>query len=318
VKKLAVLVVAVVLLALPAAVLADPPSPDNQAGREMLGLVPPHNGAAKSGGSGGGLLYHGGPVVKGDKSIAIYWNPAGYDMGTGYASTINGFLTDVAADSGKATNVYWANTQYGDSLGKIPYSSAFRGAIVDPYPFPTTGQCTDTVAVTTVCLTDLQLRTEIERVLLTTKTTTDQSTIVFMFTPRNVGSCYSSSSCAFSSYCAYHSDMTVGGVRTLYANQPYTESLPSACAAGQRPNGNDADSTINVVSHEHNEAITDPLGSAWYDRRGYENGDKCAWSFGSPLGATSYGQYNQTIGTNHYYLQREWSNASSGCVLQGL
>jgi hypothetical protein len=39
------------------------------------------------------------------------------------------------------------------------------------------------------------------------------------------------------------------------------------------------------VSHEHNEAITDPLGNAWYDLVGYENIDKCAWNFGSQLGA---------------------------------
>ncbi len=28
--------------------------------------------------------------------------------------------------------------------------------------------------------------------------------------------------------------------------------------------------------------------------------------------------YNQVINGNHYYLQREWSNVSSGCVLTGV
>ena len=32
------------------------------------------------------------------------------------------------------------------------------------------------------------------------------------------------------------------------------------------------------------------------------------------LGSTQYGQYNQVIGTGKYYLQEEWSNASSSCV----
>ena len=77
-------------------------------------------------------------------------------------------------------------------------------------------------------------------------------------------------------------------------------------------------STINVASHEHNEAITDPQGSAWYDRRGQENGDKCAWNFGSALGTTGSGSYNQLINGHTYWLQQEWSNKSSGCVLQGL
>jgi hypothetical protein len=72
-----------------------------------------------------------------------------------------------------------------------------------------------------------------------------------------------------------------------------------------------------VTSHEHNEAITDEQGSAWYDNQGYENGDKCAWTFGTAQGSTAYGQYNQKIGSGTYYLQREWSNYSGGCVLTG-
>jgi hypothetical protein len=73
-----------------------------------------------------------------------------------------------------------------------------------------------------------------------------------------------------------------------------------------------------VASHEHNEANTDPLLNAWYDSNGEENGDKCAWSFGTPLGSTTHGQYNQVIGTGKYWLQREWSNRNGGCVLRGL
>ena len=87
--------------------------------------------------------------------------------------------------------------------------------------------------------------------------------------------------------------------------------------AGQHPNNDDADATINVTSHEHNETITDEQGNAWYDSAGNENGDKCAWNFGPALGSTAYGQYHQVIGSGKYYLQQEWSNHSSGCVLTG-
>src|SRR5205807_1954040 len=85
---------------------------------------------------------------------------------------------------------------------------------------------------------------------------------------------WSGTQCAFSYFCAYHSWYGSGSTVTLYANQPYTMTVPSACDSGQHPNGDDADPTINVVSHEHNEAITDEQGNAWYDRVGYENGDK--------------------------------------------
>ena len=68
----------------------------------------------------------------------------------------------------------------------------------------------------------------------------------------------------------------------------------------------------SILAHELEETVTDPLGTAWYDSQGAENGDKCAWTFGSPTPA------NQSINGHDYYLQREWSNASSACVLAGL
>src|SRR5205823_9179329 len=85
------------------------------------------------------------------------------------------------------------------------------------------------------------------------------------------------------------------------------------CNVGQYPNGDDADATINVTSHEHNEGVTDFQLNAWYDNAGYENGDKCVWTFGTRQGANG-SQYTNTINGRHYFLQEEFSNASSSCV----
>jgi len=247
---------------------------------------------------------------------AIYWAPPGYPITPSYESLINRFFTDVAADSSKTTNVYFSDTQYSS----IQYNSAFGGSYVDVSSLPTSGGCTDTVAATTACLTDAQLQTEIINAITAAGWTVGPNKIFFMFTAKNIGSCVGGS-CAFSQYCAYHSWFSQAGFQSgatvYYANMPYADTVPAACDAGQHPNNDDADATINVTSHEHNETITDQHGSAWYDPRGQENGDKCAWTFG-PLQGTSPNEYNQVINTNHYFLQREWSNKSSGCVLQGL
>ncbi len=67
----------------------------------------------------------------------------------------------------------------------------------------------------------------------------------------------------------------------------------------------------NVVAHELSETMTDPgvlvVGSlwylgrgGWYDAMGYENGDKCAWTFGAPYVTLSNG--------TRWKLQGEWSN----------
>ena len=47
------------------------------------------------------------------------------------------------------------------------------------------------------------------------------------------------------------------------------------------------------------EAVSDPDLNAWYDRRGAENADKCAWTFG--------GSY-VLFGTQKWKIQGNWSN----------
>ncbi len=318
-KHVSVLAMAALLLslALPGPVLAagidQPPTPPAASG-SLLGIVRPR-GQSSSPLSfrTSNLSYHNGPVMRTNTVYAIYWIPSGFRVSANYQSLINGFFQNVAADNGKTTNVYYSDTQYYDTTGSIAYNSTLGGAWLDTSAYPANG-CTD--SYTSVCLSDAQLQTEVSRAISANGWTAGPTHMFFVFTPQNVGSC-SGSSCAYSQFCAYHGWFGSGSTVTLYANQPYAMWVPSACDSGQHPNGDDADATINVVSHEHNEGITDEQGSAWYDRRGYENGDKCAWNFGTSLGSTTYGQYNQVIGTGKYYLQQEWSNYSSKCVLTG-
>ena len=326
-KRLLVLAAATAVAAgtgLGTTALAAPPSPANPAGHstDIRGIVRANHSAGKPGGSGGNLSYHGGPVMRSNQTYAIYWVPGtnGNTMSTNYSSVIDGFFTNVGTASGSTSNVYNSDTQYYDGSGSIAYSSSFKGSVTDASAYPTSGQCTDPVSVTNVCLTDAQIQAEVVKIATSTPgwaPSADNQKMFFVFTARNVGSCFDASHCAFSYYCAYHGDFFSGNTHYIYANQPYTMTAPSSCGSGQAPNDQDADSTLNVTSHEHNEAITDPDGNAWFDRTGAENGDKCAWNFGTALGGATGAKYNQVIGTGHYYLQQEWSNARSRCVLTG-
>ncbi len=292
---------------------ADPPIPQ-VATDHILGVVPPRGQANRLGSQGGNLLYHNGPTMHTNTTYAIYWIPSGYTVSTNYVSLINGFLPNVAAADGSSSNVYYSDTQYYDNVnGNILYGSTFGAAWTDTSPLPTSG-CSD--SYTSVCLSDAQIQAEVNKAIKANGWTAGPTHLFFLFTAKGIGSC-AGSSCAFSQYCAYHSWIGSGSSVTLYANMPYADTVPSACDSGQHPNNDNADATINVASHEHNEAITDEQGSAWYDRRGYENGDKCAWKFGNPLGGSSGSYYNQVVNGAHYYLQQEWSNKSSGCVLTG-
>jgi hypothetical protein len=62
-------------------------------------------------------------------------------------------------------------------------------------------------------------------------------------------------------------------------------------------------------------SVTDPNLNAWYDSAGAENGDKCAWNFGTL--DEDGGMANQQWNGHFYVLQQEWDNAVSGCVQQG-
>ncbi len=292
-------VVAAGIAATTAGAAPGPPSPP----KHVAGVVPLVGRQVQGSGD---LTYHGGPVMTTNKTYAIYWVPSGSSMPSGYQSTINQYFTDVAHDSNMSTNVYAATTQYSS----IQYSSTFGGSTVDTNPFPSDG-CSVYSGVSR-CLTDAQLQQEILSVISSQGWVKNGTNMFFLFTPQGVGSCFDTNpadGCAYTTYCAYHGTTNSGGA--IYANQPYAHV--NGCSTGESPNNNAADDTINVTSHEHNEAITDPQLNAWYDAAGYENGDKCAWDFGSSSGPAG-AQYNQTINGHNYYLQREYSNATHTCV----
>ncbi len=303
-----------VALAAPVAASASAPSPSAPAAH-IGGIVPVHGQSKPSGSasSGSNLSYHNGPVMQSNNVYVIYWVPSGATVSSSYESIINQYFTDVATDNGKKSNVYATDTQYYDlTNGNIAYNEAFKASAVDLTPYPANG-CTDTA--TSICLSDSQIQSEIRAVMTAHGWTAGPYNFFVMLTAKGVGSC-SGSSCAFTQYCAYHGASGSGSNTLYYANMPYAGTNLSACGSQEYPNGDSAaDSEINVLSHEHNETITDKSLNAWYDRRGYENGDKCAWNFGTILGGNAGAEWNQVIGGHDYYLQQEWSNANSGCVL---
>lgn len=119
--------------------------------------------------------------------------------------------------------------------------------------------------------------------------------------------------------------MTVNSTNLQYSfvRDPSRAYL-SRCAAqtAASPNGDPAgDVMVSVVAHELSEAAGDPLLNAWYaDSSGEENGDLCAWTFGSYFIVANGSAANVswvTNGTSYQYLiQQIWVNAAGGyCAL---
>jgi hypothetical protein len=242
--------------------------------------------------------------------------PSFLTFDTSYESLINQYFADVAAASGSSSNVYSVATQYSDSSGPIQYLSTVGGSYIDHDPLPDDG-CSD--GVDPACLTDLQLQSEIQNVLTAKGWHGSLTNVFFLMTPVGVGSCgdATGSECSTDVFCAYHSDFTdLASEPVIYANEPYEGALGGCSGPGQGfPNDEDADTTINTISHEHNESITDPFGDGWIASDGNENGDLCAYNYGAPLGASGNGQpYNQLIHGHDYSLQQEYSDKGSSCL----
>ncbi|HEY2769683.1 MAG TPA: hypothetical protein VGI87_03910, partial [Solirubrobacteraceae bacterium] len=249
----------------------------------FLGVLPStlHNNSLHAATANGSppLTYHGGPVQHSSKAYAIFWAPSGNYYPAGAKAEIAQYFNDVHAASYTPSNVYGAATQYceGVSVGATSCSSAsnkfvsynvtYGGSVTVTTPFPASG-CTNYTlgngTTTSRCLVDSQLQSEIKSVVAAQGWKTGLTTEVFLFTPPSMGECFDSSeqSCydpEFSpGFCAYHSN--IASPQTLYAFQPWADitgcvyqSLPD----NAYPNDDGADAVVNVMSHEHNETITD-------------------------------------------------------------
>ena len=277
------------------------------------------------------MTYHGGDLVLGPHTThVVYWEPSGFSVTANYHSLVERYFTDVAADSGRVVNVYSTDTQYDDSSNTfIQYQQTYAGALTDTNAFPATqsGCPTDDGGTRTVavCLTQTQEATELDNFIQANSLPRGLGHIYFLMLPDNVETCFDDfSDCGnilniSPRYCAYHSFFNIGGHGlTLWANEPYIGFADGHCNSGSanaRPNGDVTDHELNVLSHEHNETITDPTAAGWFDTNlGGENGDKCNFNFGTPIASNANGNYNQLINHNPYQLQLEWDNSITGCA----
>jgi outer membrane protein assembly factor BamB len=263
------------------------------------------------------LEYHNGPVMRTTStSYAIFWLPSTLQDGSATAvnATYVSLITRYFGDIG-GSGLYNTATQYYDGGGSIVNSSTLGGVWMDTSPYPASG-CQD-MSTPGDCMSDTQFQNEVAKAMQANGWNGGLNNLFYVFTSAGEGSCFdiSSSACAFMQYCAYHSYFqTNAGQNVIYANMPYMGTALNGCGISNSPNNNpDADSTINVLTHEQIEAVTDPLLNAWYDNQGNEIGDKCAWNFGN---INLDGNLANVQWHNNFYLvQQEWSNAESGCVI---
>jgi hypothetical protein len=294
-----------------------------------MGIVPPRNRSELASGPSIPVVYHAGAVMRGVHIHTIFWAPKGFHFsgspGPGvlaYEPMIQQFLVDIAHDSGSSGSAFGVLLEYPQRGGAGRYRLSYSPASdsiddADPYP-PVSKQCPSPAGVAS-CVTDLQLRLEIDRMVRAHDPRgRGLHDLWFIFLPPDVDTCISIGSCGTTVFAGYHALANTGRNPTIYAAipDPLIEFAPSP---GQDPQGNpEAEATIDTVAHETVEAITDPVGTGWMDPNGFEVGDKCQTQIGTPLGYAPDGSpYNQLINGRQYLIQTMWSNVTRGCVPSG-
>jgi hypothetical protein len=247
--------------------------------------------------SGTGIYYHGGPLLNTPAGANVYWIWYGNWSGNS-AMTI---LPDMLGHIG-GSPYFNINTTYYDGSG--------RHVVNAVTPISST---TDAYSQGSA-LSDSGVEAVVSRAISSGALPRDTNGVYFVLTSADVNE--TSGFCT--QYCGWHTSGSIAGADIKFAFIGNPDRCPNACEAQTTsPNGNSgADGMANVMAHELEEAVTDPDLNAWYDNRGFENADKCAWTFGTTSTAPNGSQYNMTLGSREYLIQRNWVNAGSGgCLL---
>ncbi|MBL0171527.1 MAG: hypothetical protein IPP90_12485 [Gemmatimonadaceae bacterium] len=263
--------------------------------------------------SGTGISYHGGRVLQsGINIVAVYWGSSaiyagGPTPGTTGAGTADGSVVGYFLRNVGGSPYYNINTTYTNGSIKLLNVVNYTRFWANNANVPSNGQNVSDAAITAM----------LQSGFTSGALTYDANTLYSVFTAGtvNLGGGFGTQ------YCAYHTNanVTVPGLGTkqiLYAAMPYNYAYPSGCSAfgsTASPNGDKpADSEVNTLIHEIEETQTDALGNAWYDNRGYENADKCAWQWGTTYTNAQGGKANIKLGTKDFLVQMNWINSGSG------
>lgn len=258
---------------------------------------PDRGNAGRAPKRGNGITYHGGPlldVVGKNAPVTIYYIWYGNWNGNSAVTILTEFAQTIAPSP-----YFNINTTYTDGSGAHVVNTAhYVGSTTDNYSRGTALSDSAIQGIVSSAIASGALGPK------------DPNGVYFVLTSQDV----TATSGFCTQYCGWHTHGTISGSDIKYSFVGNPARCPSACTNGTpSPNGNiGADGMASIIAHELEEAVTDPDLNAWYDSRGAENADKCAWTFGSTYTTGNGGLANMKLGTRDFLIQQNWVNASGG------
>ncbi len=163
----------------------------------------------------------GSPVLHQNSIYAIFWDPD-YHYLDPWTEVIDQFFQNMSSASGNLASVFAVDTQYTDKTNKPAFfKSAFRGSYADKALYPSPAGCTNPEPLAEGenlgCLSDKQIRAQLESFISREKLPKGMGTIYYLLTPPGVTVCTdegasaehcSSNSSSPESFCSYHSAIT--------------------------------------------------------------------------------------------------------------
>ncbi len=241
----------------------------------MLGLHWAKN-ASRPKSNSPNMTWHGGSILTTATEISIFWGPSWQNSSfvSDKITGLDSWYTGVGESPYAATS-----DEYSGSNGAVSSSITWTGDIVDYSSVPSNVSQFTTPTANEVCK-------------VITNPVPNGYYPVYVDVPRGGAQ-----------FCAYHSYTTCNGTPVQFAfffNLDGDAGCDPQDSSGLHSQGLAA--LANVSGHELSEARTDPRNGGWYDGQGNENGDKCAWSFGTPLLVFNNG--------SQWKIQGNWSNSA--------
>jgi hypothetical protein len=259
-----------------------------------------HARAARPGGAtSNGIDYHGGPVMTTASGVNVYYIWYGDWSGNTAPAILETF-------AGSLTGSGWWNIS-------TTYYDANKKSIAPTVTFSSPTMTTSDNYTYGTSLSDANIQSVVSNAITSNRLPKDPNGVYFVLTSADV----TATSGFCTQYCGWHTHGTIGGSDIKYSFVGNPDRCPSSCSMQQAPNGNaGADGMASIIAHELTEAASDPDLNAWYDRRGYENADKCAWTFGTTYTTINGAKANMKLGTRDFLIQQNWVNAGGGyCAL---
>jgi hypothetical protein len=279
-KWIAAAVVATVCLtSIVAAATATAGGPPSMAAGPAFGFVPSHNVNHQK--AQGGRLFllqwYGGPVMHSTTVVPIFWGSK-WSSSTFTGDKISG-LDYVYSHIG-GTPYAHTNSEYYDNSGNVNTSSISKSGDLPDYSATPSGAPSTT-----------QVLAEVAKM-------TNNRPVANAYYP-----VYSDQPRGRAGYCAWHSSGTVNGIRVQFGFFFNLDGDPGCDPQAPSSLGHSQglSALANVTGHELSEMLTDPQLNAWYDQKGAENSDKCAWTFSGLV----------AIGAQSWKIQGNWSNAAA-------